>query len=98
MKKRRYTRQKWRYNMKNKLFDFETLPSPLTVAVVGLGKIGLPLAIQYAQHGCRVIGSDINPQVVEMINAGQSHIQEEPGIVSGVAEAVSKGLLIATLD
>jgi UDP-N-acetyl-D-mannosaminuronate dehydrogenase len=49
-----------------------------TVTVVGLGKIGLPLAVQYAQHGRRVIGCDSNPEVVETINAGQSHIQEEP--------------------
>ncbi len=49
-----------------------------TVAVVGLGKIGLPLAVQYAQRGKRVIGCDVNPQVVETINAGQSHVLEEP--------------------
>ena len=42
----------------------------LQFAVVGMGKIGLPLAVQYAQHGCRVIGCDINPHVVEMVNAG----------------------------
>ena len=46
--------------------------APSTIGVVGLGKIGLPLAVQYAQHGKRVIGCDINPQVVEMINARQS--------------------------
>ncbi len=69
-----------------------------TVAVVGLGKIGLPLAVQYTQHGMRVIGCDINPQVVEMINAGQSHIQEETGLATGVANAVNKGLLSATTD
>ncbi|SRR6266849_176883 len=69
-----------------------------TVAVVGLGKIGLPLAVQYVQHGRRVIGCDINPQVVEKINAGQSHIQEEPELVAGVTHAVSSGLLSATLN
>src|SRR5712691_6566527 len=69
-----------------------------TVTVVGLGKIGLPLAVQYIQHGRRVIGCDINPQVVETINAGQPHIQEEPGLATEVARAVHKGLLSATLD
>lgn len=73
-------------------------PRPSTVAVVGLGKIGLPLAVQYTQHGKRVIGCDINPQVVGMINAGQSHIQEETGLATGVANAVDKGLLSATTD
>ena len=35
-----------------------------TVAVVGLGKIGLPLAALYAGKGCDVIGADINADVV----------------------------------
>jgi len=69
-----------------------------TVAVIGLGKIGLPLAVQYAQHGRRVIGADINPKVVDMLNFGQSHVQEEPGLASEVAELVEKGLLSATVD
>ena len=42
-------------------------PTASTVAVVGLGKIGLPLAVQYARHGRRVIGCDINPEVVETV-------------------------------
>src|SRR5438876_3298437 len=67
-----------------------------TVAVIGLGKIGLPLAVQYAQHGRSVIGCDINPQVVATINAGQSHVQEEPGMAAEVAELVETGLLSAT--
>ena len=44
--------------MQSSSSDFHQ-PSP-TVAVIGLGKIGLPLAVQYAQHGYRVIGCDIN--------------------------------------
>ncbi len=70
--------------------------SSSTVAVIGLGKIGLPLAVQYAQHGKRVIGCDINPQVVEMINAGQTHIQEEPELSTEVPRLVRQGLLSAT--
>jgi len=66
-----------------------------TVAVVGLGKIGLPLAVQYAEHGRRVIGCDINPEVVESINAGLSHV-EEPGLVPRVARLRGEGLLSAT--
>jgi nucleotide sugar dehydrogenase len=68
------------------------------VAVVGLGKIGLPLAIQYVQRGRRVIGCDANPRVVEAINAGRSHVREEPGLGTAVAEAVAQGTLSATLD
>jgi UDP-N-acetyl-D-mannosaminuronic acid dehydrogenase len=69
-----------------------------TVAVVGLGKIGLPLAIQYARHGRRVLGCDSNPRVVEGVNAGRSHVPEEPGLEAAVADAVRRGLLRATTD
>lgn len=68
------------------------------VAVVGLGKIGLPLAVQYARHGKRVLGCDIDPQVVEMLNAGQSHIQEEAELATEVPRLVQQGLLTATTD
>src|SRR5947209_190863 len=84
------------YNMQNK-FSTST-DSSSTVAVVGLGKIGLPLAVQYAKHGHRVIGCDINLQVVEMINAGQSHIQEEPELDDEVPRLVSRGMLSAAQD
>jgi len=69
-----------------------------TVAVVGLGKIGLPLAVQYARHGRRVIGCDINSQVVEKVNSGQPHVQEEPELAIEVPRLVGEGLLSATLD
>ena len=81
--------------MQNSQLDFDH-PAPI-VAVVGLGKIGLPLAIQYALHGRRVIGCDINPRVVETINAGQSHVHEEPELAHEVARLVGKGLLSATV-
>ncbi len=72
--------------------------SPSTVAVIGLGKIGLPLAIQYALHDRRVIGCDINPQVVETINAGQSHVQEEPELATELPRLIRQGLLSATVN
>lgn len=68
------------------------------VAVVGMGKIGLPLAIQFAQHGRRVIGCDVNPLVVEMLNSGRTHVQEEPELAVAVAEARASGSLSATLN
>ncbi len=43
------------------------------VAVIGLGFVGLPLALTYAMKGARVIGVDALPRVVEEINAGVSH-------------------------
>lgn len=69
-----------------------------TVAVVGAGKMGLPLAAQFASHGWRVIAVDVNPAVVDAINAGQSHVGEEPGLAELVARVHAEGRLRATLD
>ena len=69
-----------------------------TVAVVGLGKIGLPLAAQFAGKGLDVIGCDVMPEVVESINRGRSHILEEPGLDERVKKAVAEGRLKATTD
>lgn len=69
-----------------------------TVAVVGLGKIGLPLAAQFAGKGMRVIGCDVLPDVVATINSGHSHIHEEAGLEDAVAAAVASGRLRATTD
>lgn len=68
------------------------------VAVVGLGKIGLPLAAQFAENGLDVIGCDINPDVVASVNAGRSHIHEEAGLEDAVAKAVAGSRLRATVD
>jgi len=68
------------------------------VAVVGLGKIGLPLAAQFASKGVEVVGCDVLPDVVESINAGRAHIHEEAGLEAAVAAAVAKGKLTATTD
>ena len=43
----------------------------MTTCVIGLGKIGLPLAVQIASKGERVIGADINENVVSLINEGK---------------------------
>ncbi len=69
-----------------------------TVAVVGAGKMGLPLAAQFASHGWTVIAVDIDQAVVESINAGRSHIGAEPGVAELVAEAHAAGRLRATQD
>ena len=50
------------------------------VAVVGAGKMGLPLAAQFASHGWEVIAVDIDEEVVAAINDGRSHVDEEPGV------------------
>lgn len=62
---------------------------------MGLGYIGLPTAIIAAKHGVDVVGVDINPQVVEMTNAGELHIVE-PGMEEMLREVVAKGKLRAS--
>ena len=68
----------------------------MRICVVGLGKIGLPLAAQYTGKGFEVVGCDINPQVVDSINRGVSHIKEEPGLEEKIKFAHEKNLLITT--
>ena len=70
----------------------------MRIAVVGLGHIGLPLAVQYAGRGHQVIGSDINPQIVEAINRGESPHQDEQALIEGVPRVVAAGKLRATGD
>jgi UDP-N-acetyl-D-mannosaminuronic acid dehydrogenase len=66
------------------------------VVMIGLGYIGLPTAALIANNNIQVLGVDINPQVVETINAGKIHIVE-PSLDQAVAVAVAKGLLKAAI-
>ncbi|WP_027138114.1 UDP-N-acetyl-D-mannosamine dehydrogenase [Gaetbulibacter saemankumensis] len=64
------------------------------VVMIGLGYIGLPTAALIAQNKTYVHGVDINPSVVETINAGKIHIVE-PELDTAVATAVGEGYLKA---
>jgi UDP-N-acetyl-D-glucosamine dehydrogenase len=66
------------------------------IGVVGLGYVGLPLALEFAKAGFRVIGYDVSETVVDGINAGRSHIKDVSA--SDVQQAVSSGRLKATAD
>jgi nucleotide sugar dehydrogenase len=68
------------------------------VAVVGAGKMGLPLCAQFADHGWHVIAVDVQQSVVDAINEGRSHVVEEPGLATAVQEAHGSGRLRATTD
>jgi nucleotide sugar dehydrogenase len=68
------------------------------VGLVGAGKMGLPLAAQFASHGWQVTAVDVNEAVVAAINEGRSHVGEEPGLVEAVAAAHASGRLTATTD
>ena len=70
----------------------------MKITVVAMGKIGLPLAVQFARKGHQVIGADVNQWTVDEINAkrepfpGEAHLQEY------LAAEVSAGRLKATTD
>ncbi len=63
---------------------------------MGLGYIGLPTAAVAASKGIKVIGVDVNPDVVDTINKGEIHIVE-PDLDKVVKEVVQKGFLKASL-
>jgi nucleotide sugar dehydrogenase len=66
------------------------------IAVVGLGHIGLPLAVQYATRGHSVVGADINPRIVDAINRGESPHLDEEALIEGVPRESAAGNLRAT--
>ncbi len=70
----------------------------MKVAVIGLGHIGLPLAVQYAGRGHEVIGCDVASWIVDAINRGESPHDDEPALAERVPALVSAGLLRATTD
>ena len=70
----------------------------MKVTVVGLGKIGLPLAVQVAGSGHHVAGADLSEHVVSEVNAGRSPFGGEPGLDARLAELRADGSLRATTD
>jgi UDP-N-acetyl-D-glucosamine dehydrogenase len=74
----------------------EVLERNVRVGVLGLGYVGLPLAVELARAGFRTTGIDINPWRVESINAGASYIPDV--LASDVARFQRKGALQATID
>jgi UDP-N-acetyl-D-glucosamine dehydrogenase len=49
-----------------------------TVGIIGLGYVGLPLAVAFAEAGCEVVGVDVDSRKVEAIAAGHSYIEDVP--------------------
>ncbi|HET7901584.1 MAG TPA: nucleotide sugar dehydrogenase [Candidatus Nanopelagicales bacterium] len=70
----------------------------MNITVVALGKIGLPLAVQFASLGHRVFGADVNPETVALVNAGTEPFPGETHLAEKLADVVSRGLLTATTD
>jgi UDP-N-acetyl-D-mannosaminuronic acid dehydrogenase len=63
------------------------------VCVLGLGYIGLPTASTFATHGLKVVGMDINPNIIHVLQCGSLHIQE-PGLQALVEQALCTGNLM----
>ena len=64
--------------------------------IVGLGYVGLPLAVELSQAGYRVLGFDLSPDVVGGINAGRSHVKDVTS--ARLQTAIQSGRLSATTD
>jgi UDP-N-acetyl-D-glucosamine dehydrogenase len=66
------------------------------VGIVGLGYVGLPLAVEFAKAGFQVTGIDVQPDKVAKLNAGESYVQDVPADV--LRPLVEKGMVRATSD
>ncbi|CAB1245888.1 UDP-N-acetyl-D-glucosamine 6-dehydrogenase [Ruminococcaceae bacterium BL-6] len=67
-----------------------------TVGIVGLGYVGLPLAVEIARSGYRTIGFDVQEKKVQLVNSGHNYIGDV--VNSALADVVKSGRLSATGD
>jgi nucleotide sugar dehydrogenase len=70
----------------------------IIICVIGLGRVGLPIAASFSKAGARVIGVDIDEKIVQSINAGICQFDDEPGLEDLVMTVVRGGRLNATTD
>jgi nucleotide sugar dehydrogenase len=70
----------------------------MRITVVGMGKIGLPLAVQFARKGHTVVGADINADTVELIKTGREPFPNEAHLAKYLPIEVSAGRLTASTD
>lgn len=82
----------------NSLKTLNSEENRMRIAVVALGKIGLPLAVQFASKGHEVIGVDVNPHTIELVNEGKEPFPGEAHLAEKLAELVPAGRLRATTD
>ncbi|MEY8480580.1 nucleotide sugar dehydrogenase [Lachnospiraceae bacterium 48-21] len=68
----------------------------IAVGVIGLGYVGLPLAVEKAKAGFRTIGFDVQKEKVDMVNSGKNYIGDV--VDRDLEELVKKGILKATTD
>lgn len=82
-------------NMKNALLE-KIKEKQITVGVVGLGYVGLPLAVEKAKAGFKTIGFDVQKQKVDSVNAGHNYIGDV--VDSDLSKLVEERRLIATSE
>jgi nucleotide sugar dehydrogenase len=70
----------------------------VNVAVIGIGRIGLPVAAKMASNGHTVFGCDIHAERVAMVNRGENPIPDEAGLGDLLREVIASGKLTATTD
>lgn len=70
----------------------------MKIAVIALGKIGLPLAVQFASKGHEVVGVDVNARTVELVNAATEPFPGEAHLQRKLSELVPAGKLRATTE
>lgn len=70
----------------------------IRIAVIGLGRIGLPTAAMFAKAGAIVTGVDLKKEVVVATNAGRCWLDDEPGLPDMVRDTVKSGKLRATTE
>ena len=70
----------------------------MKICVVGLGKIGLPLAVQFASGGHQVIGADLNPGTVDLVSRAMEPFPGETDLGDRLESVVAAGRLTATTN
>src|SRR5215218_5574219 len=74
----------------------------MKVGIVGLGYVGLPLAVAFCEAGCEVIGVDVDSRMVEALGRGESHVEdvtpEALAAISGSFEATTRYADLAQVE
>jgi UDP-N-acetyl-D-glucosamine dehydrogenase len=67
-----------------------------TISIIGMGYVGLPLALCFVESGCKVFGLDIDESKIYQLLAGESYIKHIDA--SSIAKGISKGHFVPTMD